>query len=76
MKDKEHYVIRLRFNSQPEQPDHFFGSLAAIYDRFSASQIGCAVNRLWAYKITPQKPFINKKCTISKEIVMHKNKKS
>ena len=85
MKDKEHTIIRLRFKEKPDfieqagNPEYFFGSLAAIYDVFTAQQIGCAVTRLWQSKITPEKPFINKKCTISKVVVRHKtpqNRKS
>lgn len=40
----------------------YFGSLAAIYDMFSAEQIGCAVEVLWAYNIEHGKPFENAQC--------------
>lgn len=55
-----------------ERTDYFFGSLAAIYETFSAAQIGCRVSRLWNLKITPEKPYLGRKCTITKEPFIRK----
>lgn len=59
-----------------ERTDYFFGSLSAIYDTFSAEQVGCKVSRLWNLKITPDNPYIGRKCTITKEPLGRKKHKS
>lgn len=75
------YIYRVSFKNEPAGDnvwitDHFFGSLSAIYDTFTAEQIGCKVSRLWNLKITPQNPYLGRKCTISKEPLVRKKKSS
>lgn len=57
------------------QYDFYFGSLAAIYEVFTADDIGCQVSRLWAVKITPGHPYENAKCIISQEFLVRKKSK-
>ncbi|MGL5913205.1 MAG: hypothetical protein ACRCZB_03490 [Bacteroidales bacterium] len=64
-------IYKLHFNSK-EEKDYYFSSLAAIYEHFSADDIGCKVGNLWRHKIVEGKPYKNKKCTISKETVRRK----
>jgi hypothetical protein len=52
--------------------DYFFTSLSAIFTNFAPSDIGCRVQRLWNIKITEDKPYIGRKCTITKERIMRK----
>ena len=52
-----------------------FVSLSAIFNRFSKADVGCCVKRLWNVKPETGKPFKNSRCTISKELVFHKQKK-
>lgn len=54
-------VIHLEFKSGGR---HYFGSIAAIFDLFSADTLGIAQQSLYDYGITPDKPFKNKVCTI------------
>lgn len=52
--------------------EYLFGSLAAIYEKFTPSQIGCKLSTLWKAKIEPNKPKKTSNCTISKHEVVRK----
>jgi hypothetical protein len=52
--------------------DHYFGSIAAIYQEFTRFNLGVSQQRLYDYKILPDKPYANKKCIISKHVVSRK----
>jgi len=45
--------------------EHYFGSLKAIYDTFTADQIGCKVSNLWNVGVSKGTPYISPKCEIS-----------
>lgn len=51
---------------------HYFGSIAAIYDLFSADTLGITQQSLYDYGITPDKPFKNKVCTIYEGAIKRK----
>lgn len=53
----------------------YFGSLAAIYEVFTAEQIGCKVTRLWNVGIDPGRPYVGSRCTISQEELIRKRTK-
>jgi hypothetical protein len=63
-------VYRLQFLNDEEE--HFFGSIAAIFDEFTPEQIGVSKSRLWACKISPENPYKNKICTITKGKIIRK----
>jgi hypothetical protein len=70
------HIYRVSFKEPiNDKTDYFFGSLAAIYDAFTAQQIGCGVSRLWNVKITPEKPYFGRRCTITKEPVSRKRQR-
>ncbi len=53
--------------------DHnYFGSIAAIFDTFTAKELGVSQKRLYDFKITPEHPYENKVCTISKAEIQRK----
>lgn len=56
-----------------DDDNHYFGSIAAIFDKFTPKQLGVSKSRLWAYGITPEKPYRNKVVIIRKQ-VMHRKK--
>jgi hypothetical protein len=72
------YVIKLTFKRPPAgchtggRLEYFFGSLSAIYDMFTPEQIGCKVQNLWSFNIDYDKPYENRICTISKEVIIRK----
>ena len=45
---------------------YYFGSVAAIYDRFTPEQLGVSLSRLWSFGIAPGRPYKNKRCTTAK----------
>jgi len=63
--------VEFRVSFSPDAA-YYFGSLFAIYERFTSDDIGCNVERLWAVKITPGSPYEGSKCTVSQEIMYHK----
>jgi len=52
--------------------DHYFGSIAAIYDLFHADALGVSQSRLYNFVITPDHPYSNKTCTIEKNEIRRK----
>lgn len=49
-----------------------FGSIAAIYDVFTAKELRVSQSRLYQVRVTKDKPYKNKVCTISNEVVHRK----
>ena len=45
---------------------HYFGSLAAIYEKFTKEEIGIAYGSLRNYGLSAEKPYQNKLCIIRK----------
>ena len=56
----------------PAKLDHYFGSIASIYEAFTAAQLGIAQQSLYDYGVTPERPYENKICTISKSEIKRK----
>lgn len=52
--------------------NHYFGSIAAIYETFTPEQLGVSKSRLWSYGITAEKPYKNKHCIIYKGVIHRK----
>ena len=74
---KQEYIYRVSFKREQAGDnvwcdDYFFTSLSAIYEQFTPEQIGCKVERLWNLKISPDKPYVGRKCTITKELLTRK----
>lgn len=53
---------------------YYFGSVAAIYDRFTPAQLGITMASLWNYDIEGDKPYSNKKCIVYKGLIHRKTK--
>lgn len=51
---------------------HYFGSLAAVFDSFTPSELGVSLSRLYAFGITRRKPYRNGKCIIYKDLIHRK----
>ena len=49
-----------------------FGGIAAIFDVFTAKELKVSKSRLYQVRIEIDKPYKNKVCTISKEVVHRK----
>lgn len=49
---------------------HYFGSLAAIYEKFSKEQVGISYGSLRNYGLSAEKPYRNKYCIIRKGVLI------
>lgn len=52
--------------------NRYFGSISAIFDHFTMEDLEVSKSRLWAYGITEEKPYRNKKCVIRKGVIHRK----
>lgn len=68
---KERTIYQLKFRSGKE---HYFTSLAAIYELFSSEEVGCKVEHLWNLQISENRPYVGKKCSIYKVALYTKRK--
>lgn len=63
---QERTVVHVEITGQ-----HFyFGSLTAIYTKFTSQQLGIALGTLRNYRVASDKPYQNSKCTIRKGILV------
>lgn len=64
-------VVQVHFYEQVDgKYDFFFGSLKAIFSRFTAEQIGCTLGTLYEAKITNKNIKRTKTCFIAKQPVV------
>lgn len=76
---KQEYIYRVEFKVPPllgvdDRTDFYFHSLAAIYDTFTAEQIGCKVTRLWNIGVSHGNPYDGRRCRITKEPILRKTR--
>ena len=55
-----------------DDANYYFGSLAAIFDHFTPSELGVSLARLYDVAITPEKAYKNGKVIIRKSILCRK----
>lgn len=58
---KNKYIFKVIFNNGEE---YHFDKLSLIYDRFSPSEIGCKIKRLWNLKVSQGNVYQGRRCTI------------
>ena len=51
---------------------HYFGSITAIFDKFTPVELGVSKSRLWAFGIAKNKPYRNDKCIIYRGVIHRK----
>lgn len=59
-------IIHLHLNGK----DYYFGSLAAIYTKFTKDEIGISYGSLRNYGLTPGRPYINDRAVIKEGILI------
>lgn len=76
----EQTIIKVQFLVPVDgRTEYYFSSLAAIFERFSVEQIGCALSTLWNCNIDIHRPKTTRRCVISREPIYNKpqtNKKN
>ena len=75
----EEFIYRVEFKEPPllgvdERTEFYFHSLAAIYEVFTARQIGCKVTRLWNIGVSHGNPYEGRLCRITKEQILRKTR--
>ena len=68
---QERTVVHVEYNGQ----HHYFGSLSAIYTKFSPKDLGIALGTLRNYGLKEEKPYQNSLCTIRKGFLITMPKK-
>ena len=56
-----------------DDTNYYFGSITAIFDKFTNEEIGVTKTTLWSYGLAEDKPYMNKKCIIRKGTI-HRTK--
>lgn len=76
----DEFIYRVDFNEPPidgdPRTDFFFHSLAAIYEVFTAEQIGCKVTRLWNIGLSHGNSYEGRRCRITKEPISRKKRRN
>lgn len=76
---RKEYIYRVDFVDCPLAGDSrkvfYFHSIAAIYDLFTAEQVGCKVTRLWNIGVADGNSYHGRKCSITREPIMRKRQK-
>jgi len=62
-------VIHVEFKTGSQ---HYFGSVAAIFDTFDAGTIGISQQGLYDYGLSPDNPYENKTCKIYEGAIKRK----
>ena len=70
MKKQGNTIFHLQFKDTGS--DHYFGSIAAIYDTFPIEKLGISKWSLYNFHIEINKPYINKICIIKKGNIISK----
>lgn len=69
----EENIIKVQFGFPVNgSNEHYFGSLAAIYEVFTPEQIGCKLEALWSSNIGYDKPKLTRTCLITKHVLHRK----
>ena len=72
---KQRTVIHLELIRDGGNEHYYFGSIANIYEYFSAQDLGIGYGALRNYGLSPDKSYKNSKCLIRKGILLSKNSK-
>ena len=66
--EKERTVIHLEINGE----HHYYGSVANMYEFYSAEELGIGYASLRNYGLTAEHPYHNSKCIIRKGVLLSK----
>lgn len=65
-------IIKVQFLKPVDgKTEYFFGSIAAIYERFTPVEIGCSMQTLWG-RVTLSTTYANSKCIITRHPIERK----
>lgn len=67
-------IIRVRLKR--DGSEHYFTSLAAIYDVLTRDDLGCSVTRLWQSHVREGAGFENSRCSVDRVPLVSKEQMS
>ena len=67
--EKERTVIHLEIDGE----HHYYGSIANMYEFYTSEQLGITYASLRNYRLSNEHPYLNKKCTIRKGVLLSKS---
>lgn len=73
------YVVQFfgaPLSGEPRRRFFLFSSLAAIYDKFSAAQVGCSLGNLYNLRVSDGVPYSGKLCMVWREPLYTKRRKA
>lgn len=73
--NKQKYIYRVAFREPPQEDgktEFYFTSLAAIYETFTAKQVGCGVQHLYNLGISDGNTYEGRRATITRETLASK----
>lgn len=79
MANAQVYVVQFFGAPLPDEPRRrffLFSSLAAIYDKFSAAQVGCSLGNLYNLRVSDGMPYCGKLCMVWREPLYSKRRKT
>lgn len=75
MNKRTNFIYKVSFWESPKndgRKDFYFTSLAAIYEQFTAEEIGCSVENLWRVGVRLGNPYYGKLCSVTREKIVSK----
>lgn len=73
----EQPIIHLKFNEPIDgKTDYFFGSLSAIFSKFTPPQVGCTLRDLFEARVATTGRYVTTKCIIKRAELIRQTRKN
>lgn len=79
IKNNTTYAYEVRFHEAPEghkERSHYFFSLAAIFEHFTPSEVGCTVQTFYRVKLTEGNKYEGRRCAVRRVPIYHKKQRA
>ena len=79
IKDNTTYAYEVRFHEVPEghkERSYCFSSLAAIFDHFTPSEVGCSVQTFYRVKLTDGNKYEGRRCAVRRVPIYRKTQRA
>lgn len=76
---KTEYAYEVRFHEAPEghsDRSHYFFSLAAIFDHFTPSEVGCTVQAFYRVKLKEGNRYEGRRCVVRRVPIYRKTQRA
>lgn len=79
IKNDTTYAYEVRFHDPPDghtERSHYFFSLAAIFEHFTPSEVGCTVQTFYRVKLTEGNKYEGRRCAVRRVPIYHKKQRA